>query len=377
MNRWAQSARKLVPASNHLDERELYNSLPDFIFKLSEIISTGSREDGGERYSEELVDICRAHGAQRSQIEAYTLDQVITEHRLLRRTIIEVFQEKGYQMNQSELTKLLESIDYALVQSSTEFASRLGFEKSRKVNELEAYVQSLKSERILREQFVSTLTHDLRTPLTAIKAAGEMVLRHAENINLARTLSARIVEAAVRLDKMVRDLLDANRIRAGQKLNLALSECDLVEIIQSSISELSTHHGERFVFQAPAEVKGYWSADELRRVFENLSSNAIKYGDPQAPVTVRIEEAGNKIRLLVHNQGNALSPAEQTGLFRQFERSKSAQASGKRGWGIGLTLVRGVAEAHGGQVGVESSPEKGTTFIVELPRDARAANTAA
>jgi signal transduction histidine kinase len=109
----------------------------------------------------------------------------------------------------------------------------------------------------------------------------------------------------------------------------------------------------------------------MRRILENLCNNAIKYGDTTSRVTVSLRQEGDEAELAVHNWGNPIPASEQESLFQYFTRTKSAEASGKRGWGIGLTLVKGVAEAHGGSVQVESSQEKGTTFRVRLPRHAK------
>lgn len=368
---WAEKVREAVPAAESLAQRELYNSVPQFLKKLSDIISSAGAHPNSERFPNELIDVCREHGAQRAGVEAYTLDQVITEHRLLRETILDVFDKQTCSLNKSELSKLLEAIDYAIVQSASEFAAKLGFEKARRVNELETEVNHLKSERVLRESFVATLTHDLRTPLTAIKASGEVILKMAEDENLTRTLAARIVEGAIRVDKMIRDLLDANRIRAGQQLPLRVAHCDFSEILRSSLDDLKSVHGERFEVVAPRSLTGYWSADELQRVIENLALNALKYGDSLAPIVIKLEEVGQRVRLSVHNDGKAINESDQELLFKQFERGFSAKLSGKRGWGIGLTLVRGVAEAHGGKAWVKSAPGEGTTFFVEFPQDAR------
>jgi signal transduction histidine kinase len=109
----------------------------------------------------------------------------------------------------------------------------------------------------------------------------------------------------------------------------------------------------------------------LRRVIENLISNAAKYGSPTGPITLTLEKRASEIDISVHNVGNPLPREELLQLFDPFHRSSTADASPHVGWGLGLTLVRGVAEAHGGRVHVESTPEAGTTFTLSLPLDSR------
>ncbi|MBC7387432.1 MAG: HAMP domain-containing histidine kinase [Cryobacterium sp.] len=150
-----------------------------------------------------------------------------------------------------------------------------------------------------------------------------------------------------------------------------MSECGLRQAVEDVLTELSMSAGDRFVLKGKGAVVGYWCCDELRRVNENLVLNAVKYGDSDSPITIDFQTRLDCILLSVHNRGFTLSLEEQENLFKPFSRTISAPASGQRGWGLGLTLVRGVCESHGGSVSVRSLPKKGTTFIVQLPRDSR------
>lgn len=234
--------------------------------------------------------------------------------------------------------------------------------------EAETTLSQLKLERELREQFVSSLSHDLRTPLTAAKMSAQLIPRQPHLPDKVYSLAARVRQNIDRADQMITDLLDTNRIRAGQGLPIEVSDCELRQVVADTLEELSSVHGERFHLQGEKQLEGRWDARALRRLVENLCGNAIKYGDGTRQVTVSLEQHGDEVELAVHNWGNAIPPEEQQQLFQYFARTKSAEASGKKGWGIGLTLVKGVAEAHGGSVRVESTPEKGTLFRVRLPR---------
>jgi len=226
---------------------------------------------------------------------------------------------------------------------------------------------SLQEERELRERFVSTLAHDLRTPLTAAKISSQLLLRGGDDPARLQKLASRIADNMERADQMIRDLLDANRLKAGEKLPLEVEWCSLNEVASQTLEELSSVHGDRFVLRAPAPLEGFWSRSGIRRILENLCSNGVKYGAPHRPITVSLEEDGGKARLQVHNEGPPIPAAELPNLFEPFRRSRTAHASAARGWGLGLTLVRGIAEAHGGTVSVSSSKEQGTVFTVTLP----------
>jgi signal transduction histidine kinase len=235
----------------------------------------------------------------------------------------------------------------------------------------ETTLYQLQLERDLREQFVSSLSHDLRTPLTAARMSAQMIPRQANLPDKVYSLAARVKHNIDRADQMITDLLDANRIRAGQQLPIEVSPCELRQVALDTLENLATVHGERFSLRGEEQLHGDWDAQALRRLIENLCNNAIKYGDPTGRVTVTLKEDGEQAELSVHNWGTPIPPEEQAGLFTHFARTKSAETSGKKGWGIGLTLVKGVAEAHGGSVWVESSQENGTTFRVRLPKSAR------
>lgn len=237
--------------------------------------------------------------------------------------------------------------------------------------EAEMALTQLRLERDLREQFVSALSHDLRTPLTAAKMSAQLIPRQANLPDKVYSLAARVKQNIDRADQMITDLLDASRIRAGQGLPIVVAPCELREVVAGTLEDLSTVHGERFSLRGEGPIHGHWDADALRRLTENLCNNAIKYGEPTGRVTVTLSQNGDGVELAVHNRGRPIPEAEQARLFQHFGRAKSAEASGKKGWGIGLTLVKGVAEAHGGSVQVESTPEHGTTFRVRLPRHAR------
>jgi signal transduction histidine kinase len=144
------------------------------------------------------------------------------------------------------------------------------------------------------------------------------------------------------------------------------------DLVDTVVEEMTRLHGDRFVVRAEPDVAGYWSWEAMRRVLENLLTNAVKYSNPESPITISIGVGkGDKMRMSVHNEGAALSPEDQVRIFRPFERGRSAEQSHQRGWGIGLTLVQGIIDAHGGTIGVESTPKGGTTFTIENPMDSR------
>jgi PAS domain S-box-containing protein len=232
-------------------------------------------------------------------------------------------------------------------------------------------VENFRVEREVRERFIAMVSHELRTPLSAAKASAQLILRRPEAHARHLELAARVVGNLERLDQMVTDLLDVSRLREGQSLALELSHFDLLELAQEVAEELATVHGDRFVVHADERVEGHWSREGLRRVLENLATNAVKYGEPGTPITLSVHRSENRAGLRVINLGKGLTPEEQAVVFHHFRRGEEVDKGPQRGWGVGLTVVRGVVEALGGSLGVTSTPNSGTTFFVDLPIDSR------
>ncbi|HXH73451.1 MAG TPA: HAMP domain-containing sensor histidine kinase [Bacteriovoracaceae bacterium] len=231
-------------------------------------------------------------------------------------------------------------------------------------------LENLQRERVLREQFVATLTHDLRSPLAAAKMSAQMIVRKSDLGENAHRLLGRILSNIDRVDQMIQDLLDANLIREGETLPLKFEECDLREIVNDSIEDLITVHGDRFILLGEGEFKGVWSCSALRRVVENLAVNGIKYGDLYTPVTISLSRFENDcFEIAVHNEGKVISSEDQKILFEPYRRTSSARLGQNKGWGLGLTLVKGIIDAHHGKIKVESGPGLGTTFSIQLPSD--------
>jgi signal transduction histidine kinase len=146
-----------------------------------------------------------------------------------------------------------------------------------------------------------------------------------------------------------------------------------VELVADVLADVDER--ERVHTTAPDRLEGVWDADQLRRAIWNLVTNALKYGPSGAPVHVVLERSPDGVAAAVHNPGPPIPPEEQSRIFEPFGRAPRAEARA-RGWGLGLTLVRGCAAAHGGTLELASTAERGTTFTLRLPLDARATEAA-
>lgn len=340
---WEERVRREIPAAAREPRPVLVDTLPAFLSHLAEALTPGHPR----RTATEGSTVPEEHGGERVRLTRYALRDVIREYQLLRDVLLEVLDEEG-PLTAEERKVIVLSIDTAVADACT------------------AYV--LVSEG-LREKIMVTLAHDLRSPLSAAKAGAALILRRPADPSVPRWAS-RIDENIERVDRMLRSLLDVSRAGSGAQLALDLGPCDLVAVVRGIVERLELSHGDRFVVIAPGELRGTWSADALGRAVENLVANALKYGDPHQRVTITLATEQERASVAVHNHGSFIPQRERETLFEAFRRSEKAEKS-VRGWGLGLALVRAVAEAHGGSISVESLPGTGTTFLIDLPLDSR------
>ncbi|MFP2956325.1 ATP-binding protein [Myxococcus sp. 1LA] len=233
-------------------------------------------------------------------------------------------------------------------------------------------IQKLKAEQNLRDTFVAALTHDLRTPLAAAKVSVQLLGRRHPDLPSLQTSVARVNGSLDRAERMIQNLLDASRIKAGKQVALEMGACDLHAVTAQALDELSAVYPGRFVLQAEGEFKMRADPLGLRRIVENLASNAAKYGAPGTPIEIVLDRSERQVVLQVRNQGTPIAADELQTIFEPFHRARSATESAEKGWGLGLPLVRGLAEAHGGKASVTSSAEEGTCFTITLPLDVTA-----
>jgi PAS domain S-box-containing protein len=227
---------------------------------------------------------------------------------------------------------------------------------------------ALERERVMRDEFVSMLTHDLRNPMSAVKMSAEMLMKNSV-ITDERFIHypLRISKNINRANEMIINLLDASRIKAGEMLTMKKENIDLVLLIKENLIDLTMIHGDRFIFNhSTSEINGSWNAEGIRRILDNLCNNAVKFGEDRTFITISILKSDKNVVISVHNSGNPIPLEEQDKLFEIYQK-RATQSDAKPGWGLGLTLVKGIAKAHGGDVILESTEQTGTTFKVVLP----------
>jgi signal transduction histidine kinase len=346
MQVWEVRARSEVSASMHQDSLVLCNSLPQYLNQLVDELSTEINRTPVRITEDETEStrIGKKHGHGRAGFADYSLTQLIFEYHLLRQVIFQVLEEE-VPLDARERDIIIDSIEQAVNDAATQFSQTL---------------------RDIQELFMVTLTHDLRGPLNVVKMGTQLILHRLERGDPHMNVVVRMVSAINRMDSMIQNLLDASRLRAGQSLKFDIEECDLNQLLQEVVEDLSFAHGERFIVVSEADVKSNCSRKQMRRVIENLAINAVKYGDPQTPITLTVQQTELHVSLTIHNEGNPIALEAQSILFQQFRRTTSAED--QTGWGLGLFLVKSIIEAHQGTIEIKSVEGEGTSFIIKLPK---------
>ena len=222
----------------------------------------------------------------------------------------------------------------------------------------------------MRRDFISNLSHELRTPVSVIKANSETLLDGAlDNEKDAKIFSKAILHNADRLSEMVTSLIDLSRIEYGE-LKFVIEEIVLNQIIESVVlafKNKAKRKNIQVVFKRQSEVMISSDAKAIERVLNNLLDNAFKYSPENSIIEINLRKQGESIRLAVIDQGEGVAEEDQDLVFKRFFRTASARANTQQGSGLGLAIVKNLVYNLQGDVGVQSRPKGGSEFWFTIP----------
>jgi signal transduction histidine kinase len=228
-------------------------------------------------------------------------------------------------------------------------------------------------EKARYQQAMHFVTHEMRTPLSAIQGSSELITRFALTDEKRKQVALLINSESKRLARMVEIFLNVERLSAGQ-MELKQEHINIAEMVALCVERTRPLADRKHIavnlhpIATDLELTG--DRELMEYACYNLLTNAVKYSPQRTEVTVTGARDGSHVRISVQDQGIGMDQKEVKQIFRKFYRTKKAEESGEAGTGIGLSIVQQIVEQHGGEIDVVSEPGKGSCFTLVLPASA-------
>ena len=350
--RWRKQVREL-PSARHLDIPTLNDHIPELLDELAAALQSRSDQTIPEALCEGSPP---AHGRQRVQ-DGFDIDEVVAEYNILRDCLHDLADENGLSLQGQPFHIVNRVLDGAIGSAVQTFATQRALEVQHR-----------------REEYLAFVAHDLRTPLNAISLAAS-VLELTLPVRDTSAGTTQMLKALHRnvqhLEGLVGKVLEENaNLQTEVGVKLQRRECDLWPLVESLIHDLHPVAGTastQLINRVPDDLVVYADASLLKRVFQNLIANAIKY-TPRGEVVIGAREPGAEgaVECWVSDNGEGI-PEEF--LEKVFDKGET-DPENEGGMGLGLAIVKTFIEAHGGMVTVESKEGVGSTFRFSLPTKA-------
>ncbi len=317
----------------------------------------------------EITRIGKRHGNDRAFSLNYTMDQLILEYHILRQVICDVMDEEK-ELTRAERELIICSLEQAVNDAATEFSDTVKeiTLKANKENELRETIRT-------RDEFLSIVSHELKTPLTALQLKSQMLVKnrnlHKDDAKLTQLYEFAdfVTKQIYRISHLVEDILDFGRIRTGS-YKLEFKERKICEVILEVINEANPAFN-MFRLSPPGllcknDVSVLIDEDRIKQAINNLLTNAIRFGQGKS-VSVEVAQRNQEVEIIVTDKGIGIDPQNHERIFKMFERAVSP--SEVSGLGLGLYITKEIIVAHGGSISVVSELGKGTAFHIILHQE--------
>ncbi|WP_254511453.1 hybrid sensor histidine kinase/response regulator [Anatilimnocola floriformis] len=383
---WEVFARKIWPHSSAgavVDPATLRDDAEDILLAtVSDMRSDQTTSQQSEKSKggglagksgDQVNKASELHGAGRVG-SGFQLWAVVAEYRALRASVLRLWRESGPETDLNDIddvTRFNECIDQSLTESVRAYTKQVERDRVELLVKEQAARKDAENANRAKDLFLATLSHELRTPLNAIvgwinilRLSGDSEENLAEGLDVIE----RNTKAQVQL---IEDVLDVSRIVSG-KLRLDIRDCDLIDIINAGIDVVRpTANAKEISLEVqldPTARRASCDATRMQQVVWNLLTNALKFTGKRGVVRVTLARESSCLRLMVSDNGQGISPELLPYVFERFRQADSSTRRTYGGLGLGLSIVKHLAEMHGGTVEAQSGGEgQGATFIVSLP----------
>jgi signal transduction histidine kinase len=348
LEQWRSHVR-LLPSAKGLDTPALNDHIPALLDEMAELLQQHSEENVEETLLEGSPPV---HGRQRLH-DGFDIAEVVAEYHEMRGCVHELAEEHNIVIRGRSLQIVNRVIDEAIAVAVQTYATERALE-----------IQQRRAEQL------AFVAHDLRTPLSAVRLAADYLeltladqLTDAEVSEMIQILKRNVTQLGDLITRIIKEHSDVQS-QLGQKIERRTIDLwPLVEEVVKNLAPVSDTAGVQVFNRVSRKTQVDADAELLARVFQNLLSNALKYS-PRSEVTIEANEKPNgDVECIVRDSGAGITAEQLAQLFR-----KGASNSDRSdGFGLGLSIVRELVEAHGGEVGVESAGGKGTVVRFTLP----------
>jgi len=358
LQEWENFARTVDAPAQALDSQGLRNHAEYVLKAVARDMDTPQTVQEGIDKSQGLGPVSEAETAAQTHavlrlIDGYSLDQMVSEYRALRSSVLRLWLAKefaGDEHHVRDIIRFNESIDQALGESIAAFGH---------------------AADTTRKMFLGVLGHDLRTPLAAVMMGADLLRQDQDLSGRPQKLAVQIAASVRRANQIVNDLLDLARCNLGSGIPIKPQTTDLEAVCKSVVEEVSACHPQaKIVFGDSSPVPGAFDPLRMGQVITNLVNNAVQHGESGREIQVTLGKNAEHACVTVLNFGEPIPPSALPFLFNpqgRFSRFAASEEGASAGLGLGLFIAAEIVKSHGGNIEVESTLEQGTRFRVTLP----------
>ena len=359
---WEDFARTIEPPALTMDDAELRDHARQMLVAFAKDLGTSQSEPERAAKSKGLGkrgedDTAAETHAEARLLSGYTVVQLVSEYRALRSSVLTLWVADladGQPAHLADVTRFNEAVDQALAES------------------VARYEYMVKQSQ---NMFLAILGHDLRNPLGTVVTGASFMMQAVDIPPKYILVATRMFNSGKRMSKLINDLIDFTRTHLGPGIPIRVKQGSMVAVCEEVVNELRTYHPEQLIeLQVPPQLDAIFDDSRIAQVLSNLIGNAIQYGSPDAPVTVRLTTNERELVITVNNHGPAIAPEKLSLVFDPMVRiaasvnSPTDDYTERTSLGIGLYISREIVHAHGGHVSLASTEADGTTFTVTMPR---------